>query len=157
MVSAVFTESILLIASITIAAIFASTVISKSTIIQSFFATQTQMQREVALTNIKVIYVNASANSTIVKAWIKNTGMYSISNLDTVDIYFGEVNALQRIPYNSATVPKWVYDNADTGIWNPKQTKEITITLSNAIEAGKTYMLKVALPNGITDEYIFST
>ncbi|MFN4337194.1 MAG: hypothetical protein ACK4FV_06410 [Candidatus Nitrosocaldus sp.] len=155
MVSAVFTESILLIASITIAAIFASTVISKSTMIQSFFATQTQMQREVALTNIKVIYVNANANSTTVKAWIKNTGMYSIYNLDAVDIYFGEINALQRIPYNSATAPKWVYDNTDT--WNPKQTKEITITLSNAIEAGKTYMLKVALPNGITDEYIFST
>lgn len=153
MVSAVFTESILLITSITIAAIFASTVISKSTIIQSFFATQTQMQRETALTSIKVIYVNA--NGTTVKAWVKNTGMYSISNLDAVDVYFGEVNALQRIPYNSATAPKWVYDNTDT--WNPKQTKELTITLSSAIQLNKTYMLKIALPNGITDEYIFST
>lgn len=153
MVSAVFTESILLIASITIAAIFASTVISKSTIIQSFFATQTQVQRETALTSIKIIYVNA--NSTTVKVWIKNTGMYSISNLEHVDLYFGEVNALQRVPYNAATAPKWVYDSTDT--WNPKQTKELTITLSNAIEANKTYMLKVALPNGITDEYIFST
>ncbi|MEM0030366.1 MAG: hypothetical protein QW572_01550 [Candidatus Nitrosocaldus sp.] len=153
MVSAVFTESILLIASITIAAIFASTVISKSTIIQSFFATQTQMQRETALTSIKVIYVNA--NDTTVKAWVKNTGMYSISNLDAVDVYFGEVNALQRIPYNTASTPKWVYDNTDT--WNPKQTKEITITLDSAIQQNKTYMLKIALPNGITDEYIFST
>ncbi|MEM0442108.1 MAG: hypothetical protein QW450_02995 [Candidatus Nitrosocaldus sp.] len=153
MVSAVFTESILLIASITIAAIFASTVISKSTIIQSFFATQTQMQREVALTSIKVIYVNA--NGTTVKAWVKNTGMYSISNLDAVDVYFGEVNALQRIPYNAASAPKWVYDNTDP--WNPKQTKEITITLSSAIQSNKTYMLKMALPNGVTDEYIFST
>ncbi|GBC73872.1 hypothetical protein HRbin04_01279 [archaeon HR04] len=100
-----------------------------------------------------MIYVNA--NGTTVKAWVKNTGMYSISNLDAVDVYFGEVNALQRIPYNSATAPKWVYDNTDT--WNPKQTKELTITLSSAIQSNKTYMLKIALPNGITDEYIFST
>lgn len=156
MVNAVFTESILLIASLTIAGIFASMVISKSSVVQSLFAMQTQVQRDIMLTNIKIVYVNANANNNTVKAYVKNIGINPIVSLDSVDIYFGELNSLSKIPYNAANAPKWVYSDS-SNIWNPKQTRELVITLDNALQGNKTYMLKVVLYNGVTDEYIFST
>jgi len=156
MVNAVFTESILLIASLTIAGIFASMVISKSSTIQSLFSTQTQVQRDIMLTNIKIVYVNANANNNIVKAYVKNIGINPIVSLDSVDVYFGELNSLSKIPYNAANEPKWIYSDS-SNTWNPKQTRELVITLDYNLQANKTYMLKVVLHNGVTDEYIFST
>jgi flagellar protein FlaG len=156
MVNAVFTESILLIASLTIAGIFASMVISKSSAVQSLFATQTQVQRDIMLTNIKIVYVNANADNDIVKAYVKNIGINPIVSLDSVDVYFGELNSLSKIPYNTASAPKWIYSDS-SNTWNPKQTRELVITLDYNLQANKTYMLKVVLHNGIADEYIFST
>jgi|FaiFalFF_MnMetaG_3_1042247.scaffolds.fasta_scaffold00302_3 flagellar protein FlaG len=156
MVNAVFTESILLIASLTIAGIFASMVISKSSAVQSLFATQTQVQRDIMLTNIKIVYVNANADNNIVKAYVKNIGINPIVSLDSVDVYFGELNSLSKIPYNTASAPKWIYSDS-SNTWNPKQTRELVITLDYNLQANKTYMLKVVLHNGIADEYIFST
>jgi flagellar protein FlaG len=156
MVNAVFTESILLIASLTIAGIFASMVISKSSAVQSLFATQTQVQRDIMLTNIKIVYVNANAGNNIVKAYVKNIGINPIVSLDSVDVYFGELNSLSKIPYNTASAPKWIYSDS-SNTWNPKQTRELVITLDYNLQANKTYMLKVVLHNGIADEYIFST
>ncbi len=156
MVNAVFTESILLIASLTIAGIFASMIISKSSTVQSLFATQTQVQRDIMLTNIKIVYVNANANNYIVKAYIKNIGINPIVSLDSVDVYFGELNSLSKIPYNAVSAPKWIYSDS-SNTWNPKQTRELVITLDYNLQADKTYMLKVVLHNGVTDEYIFST
>jgi flagellar protein FlaG len=156
MVNAVFTESILLIASLTIAGIFASMVISKSSTVQSLFATQTQVQRDIMLTNIKIVYVNANADNNIVKAYVKNIGINPIVSLDSVDVYFGELNSLSKIPYNTASAPKWIYSDS-SNTWNPKQTRELVITLDYNLQANKTYMLKVVLHNGIADEYIFST
>ncbi len=155
MVNAVFTESILLLASLTVAGIFASMIIGKSSVIQSLFATQTQIQRDVMLTDIKIVYVNANANSTTVKAYVKNIGLNPVVSLDSVDVFFGEVNSLSRIPYNAASAPKWAY--TDSSVWDPKETKELVITLDNALQSNKTYMLKVVLHNGVTDEYILST
>jgi archaeal flagellar protein FlaG len=156
MVNAVFTESILLIASLTIAGIFASMVISKSSAVQSLFATQTQVQRDIMLTNIKIVYVNANADNNIVKAYVKNIGINPIVSLDSVDVYFGELNSLSKIPYNTTSAPKWIYSDS-SNTWNPKQTRELVITLDYNLQANKTYMLKVVLHNGIADEYIFST
>jgi flagellar protein FlaG len=156
MVNAVFTESILLIASLTIAGIFASMIISKSSAVQSLFATQTQVQRDIMLTNIKIVYVNANADNNIVKAYVKNIGINPIVSLDSVDVYFGELNSLSKIPYNTASAPKWIYSDS-SNTWNPKQTRELVITLDYNLQTNKTYMLKVVLHNGITDEYIFST
>ena len=156
MVNAVFTESILLIASLTIAGIFASMIISKSSAVQSLFATQTQVQRDIMLTNIKIVYVNANADNNIVKAYVKNIGINPIVSLDSVDVYFGELNSLSKIPYNTASAPKWIYSDS-SNTWNPKQTRELVITLDYNLQTNKTYMLKVVLHNGIADEYIFST
>jgi archaeal flagellar protein FlaG len=156
MVNAVFTESILLIASLTIAGIFASMVISKSSTVQSLFATQTQVQRDIMLTNIKIVYVNANADNNIVKAYVKNIGINPIVSLDSVDVYFGELNSLSKIPYNTTSAPKWIYSDS-SNTWNPKQTRELVITLDYNLQTNKTYMLKVVLHNGIADEYIFST
>ncbi len=152
MVSAVFTESILLIASLTLAGIFASMIIGKSSTIQSLFSTQTQIQRDVMLTNIKIVYANV--NNDTIRIYVKNIGVNAIADLDSVDLYFGELNALSRIPYDSNTTPKWVY--ADNSIWDPKKTKELVVTLNGSLQTGKTYMIKIVLHNGVTDEYIFS-
>jgi hypothetical protein len=108
------------------------------------------------LTNIKIVYVNANADNNIVKAYVKNIGINPIVSLDSVDVYFGELNSLSKIPYNTASAPKWIYSDS-SNTWNPKQTRELVITLDYNLQANKTYMLKVVLHNGIADEYIFST
>jgi archaellum component FlaG (FlaF/FlaG flagellin family) len=152
MVSAVFTESILLIASLTLAGIFASMIIGKSSTIQSLFSTQTHIQRDIMLTSIKIVYVNAG-NDTI-RVYVKNIGVNTIADLDAVDVYFGELASLSMIPYNSSNTPRWIY--TDNSIWDPKETKELVITLNSSLQTGKTYMVKIVLHNGVTDEYIFS-
>ncbi len=152
MVSVVFSESIILISSIILAAAFSSIIISKTGVLESVFTSITSKQKEIMLTDIKIIYVT-NINSTSVKAWIKNIGSAPISDLASVDVYFGTINSATIIPYNAGSAPTWIY--TDTSIWKKAETKEIIINKGSSITS-EVHLLKIVTPNGVSDEYIFT-
>ena len=152
LVSIIFTESIILISSIILAAVFSGIVLSKAGSIEATFTSTTASQKEAMLTKIKIVYVTNTTSSTI-KAWIKNVGKQPIVDLDKVDVYFGPIKSVKRIPYNTASAPTWTYSN--TSIWNMMDTKEITINYDSTL-SNVAYLLKVVTPNGVSDEYIFT-
>lgn len=152
MVSNIFTESIILISSIILATAFSGIIISKTGALESIFAATTSSQRETMLTDIKIIYVTNTTSSTIT-AWVKNVGKQPITDLDSVDVYFGAIKSVKRIPYNTGSAPTWIYDN--TSVWNIMDTKKITINYDTTLSS-TTYMLRVTTPNGVSDDYVFS-
>ncbi len=152
MVSNIFTESIILISSIILAAAFSGIIISKTGAIESIFTATTASQKETMLTDIKIIYATNTTSSTIA-VWVKNVGKQPITDLTSVDVYFGAIKSVKRIPYNTGSAPTWTFDNTST--WNVMNTKQITINYDTTL-SNTTYLVRVTTPNGVSDDYIFS-
>lgn len=153
MASVVFTEAILIIASVVIAAGLAGVVMTKVGMFQSTFTQTSENQKQTVLTKIKVIY-STNSSSTDTNVWIKNIGSYPISNPQSMDVYFGQTGSAQKIPYNSGS-PKWTFTNPVT-MWNPTDTIEITISNNSDLQKNAVYELQVTTPNGVSDQYFVS-
>lgn len=150
MASAVFTEAILIIASVIIAAGLAGVVMTKVGTFQSTFTQATESQKQEVLTDIKIIYTtNSSANS--VNAWVKNIGTYPIINPQDTDVYFGQINQMQRIPYSASSGSSWTFAGS-VSTWNETVTEQLDITGLPTIQCGSTYDLQVTTPNGVSDQ-----
>ncbi len=154
MAAAIFTEGILIIASVILAAGLSTTVLSKVGVFQSTFSATTENQKQITLTKIKVVYATNSS-STEVNAFVKNIGIAPVNDPASVDVYFGPLGSAQRIPYNNGTAPTWTYASPVT-VWQEKNTVQIDITESATLQQNLTYMLRVTTPNGISDDYLFS-
>jgi flagellar protein FlaG len=153
--SLIISEGIILIASIIIAAGFSVTVLNQMGVFKSTLASAGAAEKEIALTRIKILYATNSS-STQVDVWVKNIGTNQIVSLNKMDVYLGKLNSVQGIPYNAASPPKWTYTNSNGNVWQQKDTIKITVTLNNSLETNSNYMVRIATPNGISDDYIFS-
>lgn len=156
MVSTGITEGIMLVASVIVAASLSGMVMSKTGALNSSFTISAEAQKDVILTKIKIVYVAGNSSSPTVTVWVKNIGSTPISNTDKVDVYFGKVGSTARIPYNAGSDPKWVY-SANMTQWQIKDTVQINIDNGNNLSSGSTYMVRLVAPNGVMDEYLFST
>lgn len=152
--SLIISEGIILIASIIIAAGFSVTVLNQMGVFKATLATAGATQKEIALTSIKTIYATNSS-STQVKVWVKNIGGNQIAPIDKMDVYFGKLNYAQRINYNGSA-PSWTFTSSNGNVWQSKDTIQITITYDSTLEKNVNYVLRVASPNGVSDDYIFS-
>lgn len=150
------TEGILLIASIIVAAGLSAVVIGKAGAINSAFTVATEAQKEITLTKIKIIYATGNTSSSAIQVWVKNIGTTPINNIDDVDVYFGPIGSISKIPYNAGSNPTWAYSTGFTQ-WQVKDTVQINITYSSNLASGTTYLVRLSTPNGITDEYVLST
>lgn len=151
MASAVFTEAILIVASVIVAAGLAGVVMTKVGSFQSSFTQTTENQKQTVLTNIKVIYIT-NETKTSVSAWVKNIGSYPITSPQNADVYFGQVNQMQRIPYsNPPSGLSWEF-SSPLSIWNQTNTAQINISNLSTIQCGSTYDLQVTTPNGVSDQ-----
>ena len=109
---------------------------------------------------ISIVHAANNAAQTEVYLWIKNVGTQRILEVEESDLFFGEEDDFQRIPYvddAGGTYPRWSYDveNDPGSIWETSLTIKVTITYSSALGAG-TYFAKFIIPIGISDEYYFS-
>jgi flagellar protein FlaG len=156
MVSAGITEGIMLMASVIVATSLSGVVLSKSGMISSSFAISSEAQKDLILTKIKIVYASGSSSSPAVKVWVKNVGSAPISSTDKLDVYFGKVGSTTRIPYDAGADPKWTY-SAGVTLWQTKDTVEIDIANGSNLQASSTYMVRIVTPNGVADEYLFST
>lgn len=115
---------------------------------------------------------DANSNGTFdLLAWVKNVGSTRILGLERCDIFFGEEGDFRRIPYTDyagGTPPYWEYSIEDSASeWGPAKTLKVTIryaTLDDqtdnfsltGLSSNTTYLFKLIIPNGITDEIYFS-
>lgn len=95
--------------------------------------------------------------------WVKNVGDTRILSLENLDVFIGTTTTFTRIPHESgvdpSVYPRWSYiieGTADTSEWNKKDTMKITIDYNTDTQAQGSYDLKIIIPNGVTDEYLFS-
>ncbi|CAE6491804.1 MAG: flagellin [Candidatus Nitrosotenuis sp.] len=158
MASSVMTEAILIIASIVVATTIAGVVMSQVGSFESTFTATSQNQKNEMLTKIKVIHVlrNATDSPPNLEVWVKNIGIDPITAPTSMDIYFGPTGAAQRIPYNAAGgEDTWRFQTLPNMI-QKMDTVQIRITDSQ-LTVGTTYTLRVAAPNGVYTDYVFST
>ncbi len=161
MAGAIIGEAILIIASVVLASTVAALVLNQIGIFESTFTATTQGQKEILLTKVKIILATNTTDSHVA-VWVKNIGVNPIGFVDKVDVYFGQINQIQRIPYNAITQSDltWQYWNATapdipTPVWQKMDTFALNVTDNNLVK-GATYHVTVSTPNGVTDEHIFS-
>jgi len=106
----------------------------------------------------QVEIIQVSDTDTTVDAWIKNIGSSDIGTIENSDVFFGPEGDFARIGYGNegSPLPYWNYQlEGGFSRWTQTATNKITIHLAAAPAPG-TYLLKVIIPNGISDEITFS-
>ncbi len=96
-------------------------------------------------------------DGTEVYVWIKNVGTSEIAAIERSDVFYGPENNFDRIPYGASgpPVPYWNYTiEGGYSQWGQATTLKITIYLASPPTTG-TYMVKIVIPNGISDETTF--
>ena len=99
-------------------------------------------------------------------AWVKNVGDSRILAVEKCDIFFGKEGDFQRISHDDyvdpGVFPYWQDTLEDSaGEWGRGKTLKINIVYADTfaasgMTAGTTYLVKVIIPNGISDEIYFS-
>ena len=103
--------------------------------------------------------IQTADDGSNVYVWIKNVGDSRIGPIEDCDV-FSDVDDgnLSRITYGGEGTPRWGYaieGNPGATMCSLTETIKITITCSG-IPASGTYIIKIVLPNGISDEHQFS-
>jgi hypothetical protein len=90
--------------------------------------------------------------------WVKNVGDSRILDLGQSDVFFGQEGDFSRIPYvddAGGSFPYWDGQLENDSEWGPSATLKVTIHFSTTLSSG-TYLVKMAIPNGVSDEHYFS-
>jgi len=156
MASGIMSEAILIIASVVIATSVAGVVMSQVGVFESTFTATTEGQKDTLLTDFKIVMATNTTDNHV-SIWVKNVGQNPISSVDKVDVYFGQIDQVQNIPYNQAVQSDltWRYDTIPNPVWQIMDTYSLNIT-DNSIQKGVTYQVTVITSNGVSDEHIFS-
>ncbi len=158
MAANVMTEAILIIASVIIATTVAGVVMSQVGSFQSTFTATSDAQKNEMLTKLKIIYAvrNATGTPPTLEVWVKNIGIDPIVAPASIDVYYGNITAVQRIPYNAnGGEDTWRYNSLPTVI-QKMDTVQIKITDTQLV-ANKTYFVRITAPNGVYADYVIST
>jgi flagellar protein FlaG len=157
MAAGVMSEGILIIASVVIATAVAGVVMNQVGVFESTFTATTEGQKDTLLTKVKIILAT-NTTDTHVAVWVKNVGVNPISSLDRLDVYFGEINQIDKLAYDQVLQSDgtWRYDpSVPNPVWQIMDTFAINIT-ETSLQKDVTYHVTVSTPNGVTDEHIFS-
>lgn len=158
MATAIISEGILIVASVIIASAITGVVMSQLGVFESTFTATTEAQKDQLLTKIKIVYAT-NVTDDHVNVWVKNIGINPITDANKTDVYFGEINAVNVMGLNTKQQldNTWYYDGPlPQPIWQKGDTYSINITDTDLVPQ-TTYLVSITTPNGITDEYIFST
>lgn len=171
MAAGVMSEGILIIASVIVATLIAGVVMSQVGVFESTFKATTEGQKDIMLTKIKIVYATETGTTNQnVSIWVKNIGINPILSANNTDVYFGEINSVQRIPHRTQVVGNpdcevpvfpacedtWRFDKPEpTPAWQIMDTFSINITDTD-ITPGVTYVVNIITPNGVTDEHVFT-
>jgi len=152
-------EGILIIASVVIATSIAGVVMSQVGVFESTFTATSENQKDIMLTKVKIVYATNTTDNNI-SIWVKNIGINPITDVNKLDVYYGEIDQVINIPYEEGCLPiclddRWDYDNKPNPFWQIMDTFSLNIT-DDDLQKDVTYVVSVTTPNGVTDEHIFS-
>jgi hypothetical protein len=104
----------------------------------------------------KIEIIEMSDSGSSVYAWIKNVGASRILGIQNSDVFFGPEGDFARIPFGGigSGLPYWSYSIENGTEWDPTDTVMITINLASPPSGP--YYFKFVLPNGISDQDIYS-
>ncbi|MCW1302543.1 MAG: flagellar biosynthesis protein FlaG [Candidatus Rehaiarchaeum fermentans] len=151
MTSEVISESIMLIATITLIGILVGIVFSVVSSISTSMASYATFQSQKLLTNLQIDYATNTSPTTVV-IYLHNIGEATIFNLKNSILYFGPQGNLQQIGYDNGTPPYWV---VSTNVLYPGSVAEITIYLSTPLSTSQYYMIQFVTSNGYSTSYVF--
>ena len=121
-------------------------------------ASMAQQVDERMQSQINIVHAANSENRTSVYIWIKNVGTQRILSVEQSDLFFGQENNFNRIPYKTeagGSYPQWDYALENATEWQTSATLKVTITYATDPGAG-TYYVKFIIPNGVSNDYYFS-
>jgi archaellum component FlaF (FlaF/FlaG flagellin family) len=121
-------------------------------------ASMAQQVDERMQSQINIVHAANSADRTSVYIWIKNVGTQRILSVEQSDLFFGQENNFNRIPYKGepgAGHPQWDFTLENDTQWQTSATLKVTITYTSDPGAG-TYYIKFIIPNGVSTDYYFS-
>ncbi len=127
-------------------------------VFESTFTATTEAQKSKLLTKIKIVYATNTTDNQV-NVWIKNVGINPIVNANKTDVYFGEINAVNVVSLNTKQQldGTWFFDGPlPQPIWQKFDTYSINITDTDLVPQ-TTYLVSITTPNGVSDEFIFST
>jgi hypothetical protein len=104
---------------------------------------------------VKIIETASTGDEFYV--WIKNVGTSRILGIESSDIFFGIEGNFARVAHGTtgSTEPYWEYSIENASKWAPTATLKITIHNGSVLSGS--YFFKMVIPNGISDETIYST
>ncbi len=107
---------------------------------------------------INIVHAANSADHKSVYLWIKNVGTQRIVSIENSDLFFGQEDNFNRIPYKTeagGAYPQWDFVLENDTEWQTSATLKVTITYESDPGIG-TYYAKFIIPNGISDDFYFS-
>lgn len=104
---------------------------------------------------IEIIHAAKSGSQALI--WVKNVGALRLVAVEMSDVFFGPEGNFVRVPYGlpGSSGLHWEYSVENGGEWVPTATIRITVVNYPSLPAGR-YLVKVTLPNGVSDDYFFS-
>jgi hypothetical protein len=104
---------------------------------------------------IKIIEI--AGDDTELYVWVKNIGASRILSIESCDVFFGPEAGFERVPHGGpgSSEPYWDYTIENSDKWGPTATIKVTVHSSGTLSG--TYYFKIVIPNGISDETIYST
>jgi len=104
---------------------------------------------------IKIIQV--ANDGYDIHVWVKNVGTAEIVSIEQSDVFFGPTDNFSRVVYGTSgpPYPYWNYQiEGDSDSWNPAVTIKVSIHMETSLSSG-TYLVKMVIPNGISEEKVF--
>ncbi len=154
-------EAILIIASVVIATSIAGVVMSQVGIFESTFTATSESQKDMMLTKVKIVYATNTTDNNV-SIWVKNIGINPITDVDKLDVYYGEIDQVLNMVYTEGCIAadtcideEWDYDNKPVPLWQIMDTFSLNITDFD-LQKDVTYVVSITTSNGVTDEHIFS-
>jgi len=157
----VISEVFITVAAVVIISIFTATFLGNIQQLRDMQTMVTKSIEEKMSIDIKIIFATGVENESIVKVWVKNIGIGSISYdlIGKGDLFFGKVGNFSYISYNSSITPTWNFtilnDVDGDNRWDLGETILITIYLDSPLERGD-YYIRYVTYTGEYDEYQFS-
>lgn len=157
--SSVVVESILMIAAIVAASVFASSFVVKLAEFKDSFNSVVRSYSDKVKTDIMIVYATYLNSTESFVVYARNIGKTSIF-IKSMSVYFGNTTELDLYTYDYDGEPalgEWDYTIAnapDNGLWEPGET--LIIYIYNVTTLTPPYIVKLVLPNGYVAQETFA-
>jgi hypothetical protein len=104
----------------------------------------------------RIEIIQSNVNGSQVDVWVKNVGATTIGSVADSNVIFGIADNAVPIDYGGMAAPNWTFTIlGDHEQWAPTVAVCISINLPSPPASGF-YLVRVVIPNGVSDEATLS-